>query len=392
MVQGAVYDAVNAIAPAYKPYLLDLASAARAAVRLAGCRDRDGGARRARDDRRPGPVDAVDAKYKTTLDPDSDGAPRTKASASEPRRPRRCSRSGRTTGTSRRSRSISGRCRPAGGRVAAPTTADPDAWVGNVKPFLIETPSQFRSKGPNALTSPEYAKDFDEVKSIGPLNSTTRTADQTTAAIFWQFAADRALEPPRPRPLRRPFGLDTRRPGPPLRDREPRGRRRRRSAAGTTSTTGASGGRGPRSRRRRPTATPTPSPTRPGSRCSTRDGDHAAARHAAVPRSSVGPRLPQRRRLRTFRGLLRHGQGRVRHRLGPVARRRPDPSRGTSTASRTRCRRSSKRGSGAASTSGPPTSRARRSGKQIAQWIKTHYFTAALKSRRETCRSSRRRA
>jgi hypothetical protein len=31
--------------------------------------------------------------------------------------------------------------------------ADPDAWVANEKPFLIESPSQFRSKGPNALTS-----------------------------------------------------------------------------------------------------------------------------------------------------------------------------------------------------------------------------------------------
>jgi PAP2 superfamily len=68
------------------------------------------------------------------------------------------------------------------------TALDPDAWVGDLKPFLIEHPWQFRTKGPNPLTSAAYAEEFDEVKELGALNSATRTADQTTAAIFWQFA------------------------------------------------------------------------------------------------------------------------------------------------------------------------------------------------------------
>src|SRR5207247_3476983 len=38
----------------------------------------------------------------------------------------------------------------------------------------------------NALTSAEYAEDFNEVKELGSLMSTTRTPDQTDAAIFWQ--------------------------------------------------------------------------------------------------------------------------------------------------------------------------------------------------------------
>ncbi len=65
---------------------------------------------------------------------------------------------------------------------------DPDAWVGHLKPFLMESPSQFRSEGPNALTSTAYAEDFAEVKELGAQNSSTRTADQTAAAVFWQFA------------------------------------------------------------------------------------------------------------------------------------------------------------------------------------------------------------
>src|SRR3954447_19071558 len=43
-----------------------------------------------------------------------------------------------------------------------------------------------RSDGPNALTSSAYAEDFNEVKELGSLTSTSRTADQTAAAIFWQ--------------------------------------------------------------------------------------------------------------------------------------------------------------------------------------------------------------
>jgi hypothetical protein len=43
-----------------------------------------------------------------------------------------------------------------------------------------------RTDGPNALTSAAYAEDFNEVKELGSLYSTTRTADQTDAAIFWQ--------------------------------------------------------------------------------------------------------------------------------------------------------------------------------------------------------------
>ncbi len=65
---------------------------------------------------------------------------------------------------------------------------DPDGWVSWLKPFLMTSPDQFRSSGPNALTSDKYAKEYNEVKELGSLTSTKRTADQTTAAIFWQFA------------------------------------------------------------------------------------------------------------------------------------------------------------------------------------------------------------
>jgi len=63
---------------------------------------------------------------------------------------------------------------------------DPAAWVGNVHPFLVPNVERLRTEGPNPLRSAEYAADFHEVKTLGSLTSTKRTADQTAASIFWQ--------------------------------------------------------------------------------------------------------------------------------------------------------------------------------------------------------------
>ncbi len=56
---------------------------------------------------------------------------------------------------------------------------------GQVTPFALETAGQFRPDAPPALDSAEYAKDFNQTKEIGSLNSTSRTADQTEIAKFW---------------------------------------------------------------------------------------------------------------------------------------------------------------------------------------------------------------
>jgi len=70
---------------------------------------------------------------------------------------------------------------------------DPTAWVANVRPFLMKSSSQFRTDGPNPLTSTAYAEDFNEVKALGSVNSAVRTPDQTHMAIFWQSAGGPAL-------------------------------------------------------------------------------------------------------------------------------------------------------------------------------------------------------
>ncbi|MDO9086612.1 MAG: multicopper oxidase domain-containing protein [Anaerolineaceae bacterium] len=60
-----------------------------------------------------------------------------------------------------------------------------DPWMAQLKPFLRDTPDQYRPVPPPALDSPEYAADLNEVKEIGSAGSLTRTPEQTEVAKFW---------------------------------------------------------------------------------------------------------------------------------------------------------------------------------------------------------------
>ena len=69
------------------------------------------------------------------------------------------------------------------------TALDPTPWVGGVKPFLLESSSQFRSAGPLALNSPAYAVEVNEVKALGGdgvVTPSARTPTQTYIAKWWQ--------------------------------------------------------------------------------------------------------------------------------------------------------------------------------------------------------------
>jgi hypothetical protein len=73
---------------------------------------------------------------------------------------------------------------------------DPAPWVANVRPFLIESSSQFRTDGPQALNSAAYAAEFNEVKALGGdgvVTPTARTPEQTHIALFWQSAGGATL-------------------------------------------------------------------------------------------------------------------------------------------------------------------------------------------------------
>jgi len=58
-------------------------------------------------------------------------------------------------------------------------------WLANVTPFTLKSGDQWRAKAPPALTSHEYARDYNEVKAMGARFNSARTPDQTDFAIFW---------------------------------------------------------------------------------------------------------------------------------------------------------------------------------------------------------------
>ena len=61
--------------------------------------------------------------------------------------------------------------------------ADFAQWP-QVTPFALQQPDEFRPGPPPALTSAVYTRVFNEVKSLGFITSTTRTAEQTEIGKF----------------------------------------------------------------------------------------------------------------------------------------------------------------------------------------------------------------
>jgi hypothetical protein len=57
--------------------------------------------------------------------------------------------------------------------------------IATMTPWVLRRPSQFRLPPPLALTSQEYAKDLNEVKTMGTFSGSMRNADQSELALFW---------------------------------------------------------------------------------------------------------------------------------------------------------------------------------------------------------------
>ena len=188
MVQGAVYDAVNAIDGGREGYLLTSRVATRTDSKDAAAAT---AAYKVLVSIVPIQQPALQALYNASLAGIPDGTAKTRgiavgdAAAAAMIAARtadgRFGTPGFLTGTT-----------PGAWRPVLPAFGnDPNAWTKDVKPFLLERASEFRSSGPYDLDSRKYARDFAEVKAMGSASSTTRTADQTQAALYW------AENPPR---------------------------------------------------------------------------------------------------------------------------------------------------------------------------------------------------
>lgn len=183
MVHAAIYDAVQAIERRYQPYYVDIPNATGSPVAAT--------AKAARDvlvNRFPAQATALDTAYQNFLiangiSPTDPGISVGERAAAGIIAVRSCDGAFPNpapppfvggTGI--------GVWRPT---PPANSPMNPGPWLGQVTPFLLTRPSQFRADPPPALTSNHYRQDYDEVKAVGSLNSTVRTPAQTDQAHFW---------------------------------------------------------------------------------------------------------------------------------------------------------------------------------------------------------------
>jgi len=64
-----------------------------------------------------------------------------------------------------------------------------------MRPFVLERPDQFRPGPPVALSSKEWAADYNEVKTYGARDSKQRIPEQTETARFWLMTGPQAYHP-----------------------------------------------------------------------------------------------------------------------------------------------------------------------------------------------------
>jgi len=190
MVQGAVYDAVNAIDGGHEPYLGAPAadpSDSKAAAAAAAAHDVLIGLQVGATPMLTPPVrDWLNAAYQDSLAAIPDGQAKDGGIAVGAAAAREMLAARAGDGRFDPFTVVDG-TDPGVWRKTPPNFgADPAPWIGNVRPFLVPNVDMVRTDGPNALTSGAYAEDFNEVKKLGSLTSTSRTADETAAAIFWQ--------------------------------------------------------------------------------------------------------------------------------------------------------------------------------------------------------------
>jgi hypothetical protein len=71
--------------------------------------------------------------------------------------------------------------------VGAYVPTAPPIWeqYARAKPWVLKSADQFRPGPPPALSSAEWARDYNEVRDLGGTKSAARTAEQTEAVIFW---------------------------------------------------------------------------------------------------------------------------------------------------------------------------------------------------------------
>ena len=183
ILHAVIYDAVNNIEPKFSPYLVRLPDVPRSASKIAA-------ADKAARDILVSLYPAFQASLDTELEQDLALLPDNERKAQ-----------GIVVGHAVASQLLAARSadganvtpppyvpgtQPGDYQLTPPNFAPADftQWP-QVTPFALQQPDEFRPGPPPALTSAVYTRVFNEVKSLGFFNSTTRTAEQTEIGKFW---------------------------------------------------------------------------------------------------------------------------------------------------------------------------------------------------------------
>ena len=180
MAFAASHDALNAIDRRYKPYLTDTTASEASADAAAAAPAHDVMTATV-----PSQAAYLDAQYTQELAKVSDGASKAAGIALGQRTAKALLDARASDGSANAQGPYS---QPADPGVYQPTipvgVATYVNW-GQVKTFVLTSGEQFRSPPPYRVTDAAYTADYDEMKAIGGMTSSVRTADQSEIAKFW---------------------------------------------------------------------------------------------------------------------------------------------------------------------------------------------------------------
>jgi hypothetical protein len=177
MVHIGMADAVNAVEQRYAPYALkDRAPAGVSAEAAAAA-----AAHTILMKLFPDQAQSIEAAYSASLAKIADGDAKTSGIALGRKAGSEClsMRAGDGTGVPNTYRP-----RTAPGVYVSTVLPVASEWA-KVKPFVMSDSAQFRPGPPPALASAQWARDYNEIKSVGARQSATRTTEQTDIARFW---------------------------------------------------------------------------------------------------------------------------------------------------------------------------------------------------------------
>jgi membrane-associated phospholipid phosphatase len=183
ILHAAIYDAVNNIEPKFSPYLVRLSDVRRSASKIAAA---DQAAHDVLVSLYPAFQASLDAELQQDLAQLADDERKAQGIA---------------VGQAVASQLLAARAadganvtppvyvpgtQPGDYQLTPPNLAPADftQWP-KVTPFALAQANEFRPGPPPALTSATYTKVFNEIKDLGFVDSTTRTAEQTQIGKFW---------------------------------------------------------------------------------------------------------------------------------------------------------------------------------------------------------------